>query len=67
MLLGGKTGFRRGRSGPKTTVPRHEKYEGEEEVAVPVRNDNFLGGLPSAQPCRLGKKAGYKRQLKLSH
>ena len=47
MLLERKTGFGRGRSGPKTTVPHHENYKGGEEVAVPVRNDNFLGGLPS--------------------
>ena len=27
--------FRRGRSRPKTTIPRHEEYKGE-KVAVPV-------------------------------
>ena len=64
MLLERKTGFGRGRSGPKTTVPHHENYKGGEEVAVPVRYEIFFRG--TAQPCRLGKTAGYRRQLTLS-
>ena len=41
MLLERKTGFGRGRRGPKTTVPHHENYKGGKEVAVPVRYEIF--------------------------
>ena len=63
MLLERKTGFGRGRSGPKTTVPHHENCKGGEEVAVRLGMKSFRG---TAQPCRLGKTAGYRRQLTLS-